>query len=119
MNLLIIEDDKDLAQVIAAVVEETGRQTTLATNKREIQAALKSSYDAIILDIVMPEMDGHEVLSLLSSEHCSAKIIVITGEPLYLDTAKIMGKGLGLNVIGTLKKPLDMAELKALLMPST
>lgn len=69
-KVLIVEDESFLRDIYQMAFERKGPcEVTLATNGREALALLKEqSYDAILLDIMMPEMDGIALLSYLEEE---------------------------------------------------
>lgn len=63
MNILIVEDDKLLQQALEAKFNESNARCTICGDGKEaIQKLEKADFDAVVLDLVMPEMDGFEVL---------------------------------------------------------
>lgn len=82
-TILFIEDDKPIAEMYARVLEREGYKVEFAYNGNEgLQKAQSKHYDLILLDIMMPEMSGIEVLKLLRGEdgHGSpdTKIVILT-----------------------------------------
>ena len=82
-TILFIEDDKPIAEMYARVLEREGYSVEFAYNGNEgLQKAQSKHYDLILLDIMMPEMSGIEVLKLLRGEdgHGSpdTKIVILT-----------------------------------------
>lgn len=82
-TILFIEDDKPIAEMYARVLEREGYSVEFAYNGNEgLQKAQGKHYDLILLDIMMPEMSGIEVLKLLRGEdgHGSpdTKIVILT-----------------------------------------
>jgi CheY-like chemotaxis protein len=82
-TILFIEDDKPIAEMYARVLEREGYSVEFAYNGNEgLQKAQAKHYDLILLDIMMPEMSGIEVLKLLRGEdgHGSpnTKIVILT-----------------------------------------
>jgi DNA-binding response OmpR family regulator len=82
---------------------------------------LMSSYEdfkptTIILDMVMPGLDGNEIILWLAERTCSAQLIIITGfTPDYAEHAKVLAEYKGLRPVITLSKPIEVAELRAVL----
>jgi two-component system OmpR family response regulator len=82
-TILFIEDDKPIAEMYARVLEREGYSVEFAYNGNEgLQKAQNKHYDLVLLDIMMPEMSGIEVLKLLRGEdgHGSpdTKIVILT-----------------------------------------
>jgi CheY-like chemotaxis protein len=82
-TILFIEDDKPIAEMYARVLEREGYSVEFAYNGNEgLQKAQTKHFDLVLLDIMMPEMSGIEVLKLLRGEdgHGSpdTKIVILT-----------------------------------------
>ena len=76
--ILIIDDIRQNLQIVGNILEEAGYQITFATNgKQGIERAKNAHPDLILLDLMMPEIDGFEVCRLLKSDKNSANIPVI------------------------------------------
>jgi CheY-like chemotaxis protein len=112
-SLLLVEDDPAAAAIVSAIVEERGYEVTRADDGSEALVALANrDFDAIVLDLIMPELDGFSVLERLQSTkpYLVRRVIVTTGIP------ERYGGGFDLNgVCGLLRKPIDVSELKRLL----
>ena len=68
--LLLVEDEKALREVYQTVLLDAGYIVDCATNGKDALEKIESSnYDLILLDIMMPQMDGHEVMAKLSKDH--------------------------------------------------
>jgi len=109
MRLLIVEDESDLRLALAMALAEEGYALDTAVDGEEgLYMALNWDYDAIVLDIMMPRMDGWEVLERLRKEkHTPVLILTARGE---LDDRV---KGLDLGSDDFLVKPFEMPELTA------
>lgn len=80
-NILIIEDEADIREAMAEAVQDAGFNVTTAANGSiGLSMALEQKPDLILLDIVMPVMDGHETLKRLREDEWgrSVKVIVLT-----------------------------------------
>ncbi len=79
MNVLVIEDDNRIASLVERALTEEGHRVTVSDNGRQGAAMLLSGrFDATLLDILLPEMDGFEVLEQVRARHCKTPILVLT-----------------------------------------
>ena len=93
MNLLLIDDDVKLCRLIREYLEPMGYQVSIALSSREgLRAALSGTFDAVILDVMMPEMDGFEVLKQLRAKS-NVPVLMLTG--LGEESDRIVGLELG------------------------
>jgi DNA-binding response OmpR family regulator len=79
MNVLVIEDDNRIASLVDRALTEDGHRVSLSDNGREgAEMLLTGRFDAALLDILLPEMDGFEVLRQIRTRHCKTPILVLT-----------------------------------------
>jgi DNA-binding response OmpR family regulator len=79
MNVLVIEDDKRIAGLVERGLRENGHQVFLSHNGREgAEMMLAGKYDAALLDIYLPGMDGFEVLEQVRARRCKTPVLVLT-----------------------------------------
>lgn len=79
MNVLVIEDDKRIACLVERGLRESGHQVVLSHNGREgAEMMLSGKYDAALLDILLPGMDGFAVLEQVRAKRCKTPILVLT-----------------------------------------
>src|SRR5580700_3181903 len=79
MNVLVIEDDKRIAGLVERGLRENGHQVSLSYNGKEgADMMLAGRYDAALLDIYLPGMDGFEVLEQVRAKQCKTPILVLT-----------------------------------------
>ena len=110
MNILIIEDEKALADVIRASLENNNYQVEIEGNGEEgYYKALCDTYDLIILDVMLPDMDGFTILKKLREDKINTKIIMLTAKSTLDD--KLEGLENGANDYIT--KPFHIEELIA------
>ena len=110
MRLLVIEDETALSEVIRAAFTDEKFEVDLAEDG-ETGYLLGSSgmYDAIILDAMLPEMDGYDVLRKWRQGQIHTPVLMLTARSELEDKLK----GLGLGADDYLTKPFDMEELVA------
>ncbi len=101
-NILIVDDDQKVASQINSYLVDEGYETIIATSGAEALMLAKKFQPAVItLDIVMPEMDGWEVLQELKKDPKTKNIPVIV-----VSVSEDLKTGLALGAIGHLKKPI-------------
>jgi DNA-binding response OmpR family regulator len=121
MNILLVEDQKRLAQALTAILEEEGYHiSTVADGRSGLEYALsaqktKTPYDAIVLDVMLPIMDGFAVTRELRKTGSAVPIIMLTARDTLTD--KITGLDAGAD--DYLTKPFQPAELLARLRALT
>jgi EAL domain-containing protein (putative c-di-GMP-specific phosphodiesterase class I) len=116
-RVLILEDDPGVGRVIDRVATADGHHARVETQPEPFFAALADWQPThIVLDLVMPEMDGIQILSELGARHCTANIIITSGMGTQvLDAARRAAHAHGLHVVGLLAKPFSPAALRALI----
>jgi CheY-like chemotaxis protein len=112
-RVLIIDDEDDIREVAALSLEATAGWTiyTASSGRRGIEEAVKEKPDAILMDVMMPEMDGPTTFRQMQQTP------ELAGVPVVLLTAKVQGvdqrRFAGLGVAGVLFKPFDPLTLAA------
>ena|SRR5436190_2808276 len=84
MNVLIVDDSVDSAQTLAKLLEVAGHTSAIASNGKEALASVIASLpDVIVLDLIMPEMDGANFLEVVRSylRLQPLPVVVVTGAP--------------------------------------
>ena len=111
IKVLIAEDEAPLAQILEQFLAGRGYQVTTTHDGRTALGALRAdTYDVALLDIVMPELDGLEVLKQVREEATPPEVIIITGNG-TIETAITAMK---LGAYDYLSKPYRMAEIDVL-----
>ena len=116
-RLLVIDDEPDICDFVKEVAEDNGYEVAVATEFEGFSASYESLAPTVIfLDLQMPEIDGVQLLRFLAEEKCQAKIAVISGaDARVLSTAGRLGASQGLDILGTLQKPVTLDALERLL----
>jgi len=79
-RILVLDDDADTLEILTCVLEASGHTVTTATNGRDGLEARPESYDAIILDLQMPEMNGWEFTRRLKALSIEVPVILVSGD---------------------------------------
>jgi len=107
---LIIEDDPDIANLVAVNLRDISCTTDIATNGIDgLYRAVHNHYDVIILDIMLPKMDGIEVCRRIRQDKNTTPIIMLTSKD--EETDKVVALDLGADDYMT--KPFSVRELVA------
>ena len=116
-RLLVIDDEPSVREFVRRVAESMGYKVTLATRANEFRQAYTSFRPTVILvDMVMPDIEGIELVQWLADHQCTARVIVMTGyNQIYAETAAKLGKARGLASVTTLTKPILFDDLQAAL----
>ena len=115
-RLLVVEDDPRIAKLITEVAGEVGFDAYSAAG-----ATAMATYDSIephvlVLDILMPEVDGLEVLQALKIRGSETRIIILSGgQDSYRRIAENLGIASGLVIEANLPKPFRISEIRTLL----
>lgn len=110
MKVLIIEDEKLLADSIKALLEKKGFEVEAVYDGESGAAYAESGiYDLLILDVMMPQMNGYQVARSVRARHCSTPILMLTAKSALED--RIEGLNAGADYY--LTKPFDSRELLA------
>ena len=110
MRLLVAEDEKDMNRLITRALEKEGYGVDSCFDGEEAMDYLESAeYDGVILDIMMPKMDGHQVLKKLRARGSDLPVLFLTARDSIADRVA----GLDLGADDYLIKPFDFDELLA------
>jgi two-component system OmpR family response regulator len=110
MRLLLVEDETDLARTLRRALEEDGFAVDVCANGEDaLHLAVEVPYDAIVLDLMIPEVDGWEVLRRLREAGRRTGVLILTAR----DTVDDKVRGLDLGGDDYLTKPFDLGELAA------
>ena len=110
MKILVVEDERNLNDAVCHILEEAGYDTESAFDgERGLELALGGGYDAIMLDVMLPGMDGFEVVRKIREAKDEVPVIIVTAKSATAD--KIEGLDHGADDYMT--KPIDTDELLA------
>lgn len=108
-RILIVEDDRDIAELERDYLEMAGHTATLETNgRRGLTLALSGTFDLVLLDVMLPEMDGMELCRTLRAAS-DVPILMVTARTSDVDKVR----GLGLGADDYVEKPFSPSVLVA------
>jgi DNA-binding NtrC family response regulator len=107
-KVLIVDDDKAFLQVLSERMRHRGMEVSTAESAAAaLQLLEKESYDAVLLDLMMPEMGGIEALQIMRRKQPEIQVIFLTGHPSVSKGVEAMKLG----AMDFIPKPVDMSEL--------
>jgi CheY-like chemotaxis protein len=113
-RLLVIDDEPEFGEFVRKVATGLGYEARVTTSGREFQDAYHALQPTmIVMDMVMPEMDGNELVLWLMEQRYAAHLIIITGySPDYAKDARVLAEFNGLRSVTALTKPISLAKLR-------
>jgi DNA-binding response OmpR family regulator len=110
MNVLVVEDDRRIANILRQGLVEDGHSVFLSHRGDEGVELIESEhFDVVVLDIMLPGLDGMSILARVRTKKCSVSIIVLTAR----DAMPDMVRGLDLGADDYLTKPFQLEVLLA------
>lgn len=110
MHILVVEDEQRLAYLLRRVLLEERHTVDLANDGNSgLDLALSGTYDIVILDVMLPGMDGLEICSQMRAEHIMSPVLMLTARGAIEDRVT----GLNVGADDYLTKPFAMEELLA------
>ena len=107
-KVLLVDDEEEFLNTLTKRLEMRGLKVTGATRGAEaVKLADKENFDAIVVDLAMPGMDGLETLKRIKESHPDAEIIMLSGQ----GTVKTSIEAMKLGAEDFLEKPVDIQEL--------
>ena len=107
-NVLIVDDEKDFLDLISQRLEAREMKVSTASRATDALSLLdKESYDAVVLDLQMPEMDGLEALKRIKEKNPDIQVILLTGHA----TVEKGVEAMKLGAMDLIEKPADLATI--------
>lgn len=113
-RLLVIDDDPAIGEMVSAVAEGLGFEVCVTVRADEFADIYEEFQPTVvILDLVMPEIDGIELAQWLAHVKSQAQVIFLTGHnPRFTDAARALADSGDLKSVTTLTKPISLAILR-------
>lgn len=116
--LLVVDDEPAITTLIGRVGRSIGYEVREASDADAFKSDVETrGADVICMDLAMPGTDGIELLRYLARAKCRSRLVLISGmDRQVLDTALRLGQALGLEIAGTVSKPIGMVDLRTMLV---
>ncbi len=116
MNILVVEDERNLADAIVRILNDASYNAeAVYDGKVALRSALSGAYDAIILDVMLPGMNGNEVVHEMRRQNVSTPVLLLTARTSISDKVE----GLDAGADDYMTKPFEAPELLARLRALT
>lgn len=116
MNILVVEDERNLANAICRIVQDAGYNAEACYDGRTGLVSAKSGlYDAVILDVMLPNVSGIEIVHQMREEHVATPVLMLTARTSTTDKVE----GLDAGADDYMTKPFESPELLARLRALT
>lgn len=107
-KILLIDDEEDFLAVMSDRMKARNMQVSTASSAKEgLEKAASGNFDAVILDVMMPEMNGIDALKILKDKNPDLEVILLTGHA----TIKQGIEAMKLGALDLLEKPADINAL--------
>ncbi len=107
-SVLLVDDEVEFVQTLAERMQARGLAVEYVTNGHDaIESARSKTYDAVVLDLAMPGMNGLETLKILLRDHPGLQIMLLTGQATVGDAVEATKIG----AVDVFEKPTDIETL--------
>ncbi len=116
-RLLIVDDDPDFGELVREVGLKLDVEVEVTNNGKDF-TRVYDSFDptAVVVDVVMPDVEGIELIQWMGERGADVHVIVVTGyTPRYAELAKKLAEAKGLRSVAALNKPVRLNDLQAAL----
>ncbi len=115
-RLLVIDDEPSICDVISTIAEDAGYEVCATTSATDFKRYVTSNEPTVIvLDVVMPDTDGIELMRYLAECNCKAAVLIMSGHRTYLGLSEALGRALGMPAVTAVPKPLDIGRVRGFL----
>ena len=112
IRILVVDDDKAILDYMQTLLEADGYQVKTLNDPTQVEPEVRDGdYHVLVLDLMMPKLDGIEVLRRVRKIDTDIGVIIFTGFPHYESAAAAMD----LRAVGYLKKPINVDEFRKVL----
>jgi PAS domain S-box-containing protein len=113
-SILVVDDEELVRKTLGEMLRSFGYQVTCVENGRkalDYLAEHQSEVDLILLDMIMPDMDGRSCYKAIRNQGCDVQVVIITGHSPDQVTQNLLDQG----VLGIIEKPFDMNRLSQII----
>jgi len=109
----ILDDDIEYGELLREFVEHAGKRAVLETSPIQFVNTVLPNNGILILDLIMPEMDGIEVIRALAEKGSRLSLVLISGvDERLLHSAKRLAEANEIKILGCFAKPIKLATFK-------
>jgi CheY-like chemotaxis protein len=122
-SILIVDDEPDVAEAIQAVLEHAGFTVVVANSAaRALEALQRQQFDIVVTDVIMPKVNGLELIRRLRADHPRVRVIAISGggsfgpltlKPEAISTHAFIAAARDAGAEEVVTKPFDLEDLLA------
>jgi two-component system OmpR family response regulator len=120
-SILVVDDERDVAEAIEAVLEHAGFTVVTAESAAQgLEAINSQKFDVVVTDVIMPKVNGLELIRKLRAQHPRVRVVAISGgghfgplssKPDAISTHAFIAAAKDAGAEDVLTKPFDMEEL--------
>jgi EAL domain-containing protein (putative c-di-GMP-specific phosphodiesterase class I) len=115
-RLVVVDDEPDIGAFVCEVATTLGYEAVATDHPVRFQELYHDDFQVVVLDLMMPQVDGVELIRFLSDQKCRAGIVLISGfDRQVLNATRDLAEEHGLRVIGCLRKPIEYGLLEKVL----
>lgn len=120
LRVMLVDDDPIQISYVSALLNAMGIADIVSATEARLALQMLNADthkpDLLLCDLLMPEMDGFELLSQLAKNDLQIPIVIVSGQhPAIRNSAKRLAQFKALNYLGGLEKPINMPALRALI----
>ncbi|MGZ7080013.1 MAG: ATP-binding protein, partial [Thermoanaerobaculia bacterium] len=111
-RILVTDDDPSIRALVTAVLKRANANydvDTAANGREALEKIAATRYDVVVLDLMMPEVSGMDVIARLEARDPQPRFVVV----MSASSKEIVASAVGLNVFGALRKPFNIEEMIA------
>lgn len=118
-RLLVMDDEAAFGRFVRRIAEGEGYEVEILTQPREFAETFdRFQPNMVVLDVVMPEIDGIELIRWLIAREAHIRLVIMTGfNPMYATMGAVLAEAHGLMEVTSVVKPIGVADLRKLLNP--
>ncbi|MBP7670102.1 MAG: response regulator [Ferrovibrio sp.] len=113
-HLMVCDDEADICALVGEVGRQLGYTVSQVPRSTDFNAAyILQKPDIVVLDIVMPERDGIEIVLWLANQGYDGRVLLVSGyDPQHAHNALLLAQCRGLDIVTTLRKPVPLRLLR-------